>query len=290
MASKPANNSAVSNVVNDLIRAAVGGNTQDIADDDLDKYVADLILKEAETKRKKYNNVGVRAYQPDTGIQPNSLPKPNKRFFLNMIKATDSYNQSLKEQEEQLARQKERDRRHGDHRRRDDSSADEYRKRRRRRDERDSHHKRHRRHDTYEGYSHESEEEHRSRRHDSDRPSYSEDDDEKTDKHIPLPVTVRGRGRVTQGSKMDKYFSKSYNPDLDIEPDLDQLVYTEFDVEPKKTKKKKEKKEKKKSKKKKKSSKRKRDESTDSDDSGGDDVRVELPPPPKAVRAWDVGK
>ena len=65
-------------------------------------------------------------------------------------------------------------------------------------------------------------------------------------------MVVRGRGKATEGSKMDKYFSKSYNPELDIEPDLNQLVYTEFDDEPKKKKKKSKKK-----------SKKKRDETTD---------------------------
>ena len=65
--SKSNKKSAVSNVVNDLIRAAVGGDTTNIANDDIDKYVADLILKEAEAKRKKYDNEGVRAYQPDFG-------------------------------------------------------------------------------------------------------------------------------------------------------------------------------------------------------------------------------
>ncbi|KAI7872455.1 hypothetical protein BDF14DRAFT_507060 [Spinellus fusiger] len=59
--------SALSSVVSDLIRAAAGSDAQTVADEDLDHYVANLILKEAEAKRKQYNRVGVRAYQPDTG-------------------------------------------------------------------------------------------------------------------------------------------------------------------------------------------------------------------------------
>lgn len=60
--------SALNSVINDLVRAAAGGNASNVADEDLDKYVAELILKEAEAKRKKYNDVGVRAYLPDTGL------------------------------------------------------------------------------------------------------------------------------------------------------------------------------------------------------------------------------
>lgn len=60
--SKP---SAVSSVVNDLIRAAVGGDARNVGDEDLDKYVADMILKEAEAKSKKYQSVGVSAYMPE---------------------------------------------------------------------------------------------------------------------------------------------------------------------------------------------------------------------------------
>jgi hypothetical protein len=56
---------AVSNVVSDLIRAAAGSSAKNVSDADVDKYVADLILKEAEEKRKKYNLVGVKAYQPN---------------------------------------------------------------------------------------------------------------------------------------------------------------------------------------------------------------------------------
>lgn len=56
---------AVNDVVSELIRAAAGSKARYVSDQDVDKYVADLILKEAEEKRKKYNKVGVQAYQPD---------------------------------------------------------------------------------------------------------------------------------------------------------------------------------------------------------------------------------
>ena len=56
-------NNAVGNAVNDLIRAAAGSGARNVSDTDIDKYIADMILKEAEEKRKKYNVVGVQAYQ-----------------------------------------------------------------------------------------------------------------------------------------------------------------------------------------------------------------------------------
>lgn len=56
---------AVNDVVANLIRAAAGSSAKDVSDQDVDKYVADLILKEAEEKRNKYKQVGVQAYQPN---------------------------------------------------------------------------------------------------------------------------------------------------------------------------------------------------------------------------------
>ena len=59
-------NNAVNSIVSDLMRAAAGAGARNVSDEDIDKYVADLILKEAEEKRKKYQEVGIQAYQPVT--------------------------------------------------------------------------------------------------------------------------------------------------------------------------------------------------------------------------------
>jgi hypothetical protein len=73
MSQKPLKNdiskpkSALDIVVNQLVRASVGGVPSTISDEDLDKYVADLVLKEAAAKNKQYNKEGVRAYLPHTG-------------------------------------------------------------------------------------------------------------------------------------------------------------------------------------------------------------------------------
>ncbi|RUS24604.1 hypothetical protein BC938DRAFT_473332 [Jimgerdemannia flammicorona] len=111
--------SALDTIVNGLVRAAVGGNTASVPDADLDKYVADLILKEAAAKNKNYNKIGVRAYLPDTG-----------RFLLNIVKATDDHNQTLIRQAQEQAAEKLREARREDEQRRD-----EYRHRHRDRDD-----------------------------------------------------------------------------------------------------------------------------------------------------------
>lgn len=54
------------NVVSDLMRAAAGSGARNVADQDIDQYVADLILREAKEKQKKYNEIGIRAYVPST--------------------------------------------------------------------------------------------------------------------------------------------------------------------------------------------------------------------------------
>lgn len=59
------NQYGLSSAVSDLMRAAAGGDTTKVADEDLDKYIADLIHKEALAKNKKYDQVGVKAYQPE---------------------------------------------------------------------------------------------------------------------------------------------------------------------------------------------------------------------------------
>jgi hypothetical protein len=51
-------------VVSQLVRAAVGGVPSSIKDQDLDKYVAELVLKEAAAKEARYHKEGVRAYLP----------------------------------------------------------------------------------------------------------------------------------------------------------------------------------------------------------------------------------
>lgn len=55
--------SSLSSVVSSLVRASMGSAvSNDVADDDLDRHVAELILKEAKQKGDRYNTEGIRAY------------------------------------------------------------------------------------------------------------------------------------------------------------------------------------------------------------------------------------
>ncbi|KAL9552889.1 hypothetical protein MBANPS3_003563 [Mucor bainieri] len=289
----PKKTNAVNSVVSDLIRAAAGASARNVSDEDVDKYVADLILKEAEEKRKKYNQVGVKAYQPDT--PPSNKPKPNTRFLLNMVKATDSHNQAvIKANEENVAKLRqerlERERKQREESRRKDDERRRSRHHRHHRDDDDHHHHHHesKSGSTREPPSSSTEEErsHHSSRHKRHRSrsrsrsrSPLKRDGNKRHKHKEKEtssVQFKGRGKVKINSSMDKYFSKGYDPLLDVASDKeDDYVFALNDDKKKKTKKK--------SKKKKKKSKK---NDTDSDSSSS----VDIGPPPPVVRAWDVGK
>ncbi|KAF9403260.1 hypothetical protein BGX21_005861 [Mortierella sp. AD011] len=109
---KPSN--TLSSIVSNLVRAAVGGNHHDVPDEDLDKYVADMIMKSASKTGKQYQSIGLRAYTDDenrarltSGVvvdrsDSNGL-KTNKRFLSSIIKSTDDHNQALIRAEEKKA-------------------------------------------------------------------------------------------------------------------------------------------------------------------------------------------
>lgn len=55
--------STLSSVVSNLVRAQMGSSvTPTVQDDDLDRHVAELILKEAKQKAARYQQDGIRAY------------------------------------------------------------------------------------------------------------------------------------------------------------------------------------------------------------------------------------
>ncbi|KAG9010313.1 hypothetical protein FRB94_010663 [Tulasnella sp. JGI-2019a] len=89
--------SSLSSVVSNLVRASMGASVDtSIADDDLDRHVADLILKEAKQKEERYlGKEGIRVYQPDTGLPEGNLLKPNKRFLNTIIRSVDDHNASI---------------------------------------------------------------------------------------------------------------------------------------------------------------------------------------------------
>lgn len=57
--------SSLSSVVSNLVRASMGTSVSStVANEDLDRHVAELILKEAKQKAEKYAKEGIRAYIP----------------------------------------------------------------------------------------------------------------------------------------------------------------------------------------------------------------------------------
>ncbi|EMD89855.1 hypothetical protein COCC4DRAFT_126260 [Bipolaris maydis ATCC 48331] len=71
---------------------------------DDDEYVAELLKQDAKSATKKYELVGIDAFNPRRANS--SAPKPNKNFLRNIIRQTDRHNAALlaKEAEESRAR------------------------------------------------------------------------------------------------------------------------------------------------------------------------------------------
>ncbi|KAF9917057.1 hypothetical protein BX616_002036 [Lobosporangium transversale] len=110
--------STLSSIVSNLVRAAIGGNHHDVPDHDLDKYVADMIMKSAEATEQKYRTTGVDAYTNNNNNNNDKVRlasgavidrsdsnglKTNKRFLSSIIKSTDDHNQALIRAEEKKA-------------------------------------------------------------------------------------------------------------------------------------------------------------------------------------------
>lgn len=58
-------NSSLTSVVSNLVRASMGSSVSNtVTDEDLDRHVAELILKEAKQKAERYLQDGVQAYLP----------------------------------------------------------------------------------------------------------------------------------------------------------------------------------------------------------------------------------
>ncbi|CAG8762647.1 12167_t:CDS:2, partial [Acaulospora colombiana] len=74
------NSSSFSNVVSSLVRAQMGSSvTASTLDEELDRRVAELILKEARQKEERNGNAA----------------KTNKRFLASIIKSTDEHNKTV---------------------------------------------------------------------------------------------------------------------------------------------------------------------------------------------------
>jgi hypothetical protein len=62
---------SLSSVVSGLVRAQMGASVSStVTDEDLDRHVAELILKEAKKKAEQYGQQGVSAYLPQSVLLP----------------------------------------------------------------------------------------------------------------------------------------------------------------------------------------------------------------------------
>jgi hypothetical protein len=73
---------SLSSVVSSLVRAQMGASLPtNTTDEDLDRHVAELILKEAKKKAEQYDKQGMSAYLPQYVYFPfPSVPTINKKF------------------------------------------------------------------------------------------------------------------------------------------------------------------------------------------------------------------
>ncbi|KXS18926.1 hypothetical protein M427DRAFT_67518 [Gonapodya prolifera JEL478] len=72
----------------------------------MDRYIADMILKESEEAERRFEEMGTRAYRTN-GDRP--VLKANTRFLSKVVRATDDHNRILLEQQRSTAEQKLRE-------------------------------------------------------------------------------------------------------------------------------------------------------------------------------------
>lgn len=58
-----ASSSSLSSVVSNLVRASMGTSVSStVTDEDLDRHVAELLIKDAKKRAERYGQQGIRAY------------------------------------------------------------------------------------------------------------------------------------------------------------------------------------------------------------------------------------
>lgn len=84
-----------------------------VPDDELDEYIAEMILSDARAKELAYERRGVAAYTQYVchSRRPSPAARTNKRFLASMIRSVDSHNQRQEASEAQAAQRRVRDRR-----------------------------------------------------------------------------------------------------------------------------------------------------------------------------------
>lgn len=82
---------SLSSVVSGLVRAQMGTSVSStVTDEDLDRHVAELILKEAKKKAEQYGKQGVSAYLPQS-VHPSfiSIVLPLLNFLVNPLQTRE---------------------------------------------------------------------------------------------------------------------------------------------------------------------------------------------------------
>ncbi|KAF8807883.1 hypothetical protein BYT27DRAFT_7338509 [Phlegmacium glaucopus] len=102
--------SSLSSVVSNLVRASMGTSISNmVTDDDLDRHVAELIVKEAKKKAERYGQQGIRAYI-SSNLAESNAPRTNKRFLTSIIKSTDDHNKTVLKAQAAAAQEVKRER------------------------------------------------------------------------------------------------------------------------------------------------------------------------------------
>ncbi|KAI9199814.1 uncharacterized protein BJ171DRAFT_584861 [Polychytrium aggregatum] len=194
---------SLDSVVNKLVRAAVGGKAADVPDGDMEKYVVEMMMKEASAAKRKYEQRGAAAYF-DQEKQSN-LPKPNKRFLMNIIRSTDDHNKALLRSLEAETEAQRLGRTMG-------RSGESIEESPRSGAVRPTGHSGLHLSDVQAPSF--SPERHKRRKHDSAHETVAVTENEPATVSTKPVLTHRGRGSVGS-SRLDKYFQDDYNPRLD---------------------------------------------------------------------------
>ncbi|KAJ7170223.1 hypothetical protein C8R46DRAFT_896615 [Mycena filopes] len=102
--------SSLSSVVSNLVRASMGTSvSSQVTNEELDKHVAELILKEAKKKAERFGQDGIRAYLR-SGVSDSNAPKTNKRFLSSIIRSTDDHNKTILQAQALAAQELKRER------------------------------------------------------------------------------------------------------------------------------------------------------------------------------------
>ncbi|KAJ3794171.1 hypothetical protein GGU11DRAFT_336589 [Lentinula aff. detonsa] len=87
--------SSLSSVVSDLVRASMGTSVAPtVTDEELDKHVRELLIRDAKKRAERYGQQGIRAYLA-SGLSDNNAPRANKRFLSSVIRSTDEHNKTI---------------------------------------------------------------------------------------------------------------------------------------------------------------------------------------------------